>query len=149
MKCCVEVLFEGRLEGVRVQALINLLAVRTVDLLLEVQRALLTILSLLLLLKHWKEVGRWSDAALLKELNQQRLIVGDVCERSAWEMTGVCWIHSWNAEWVHASPLRIVLKEGLHLRLKTLNIALHHRQIVRVLLARLVDAIIASVRRLI
>lgn len=155
MKRWIKVLFEGRLEGVGIESLIDLLTVRAVDLLLKVQGTVLIRLSLLLLLLlllyHWKETSSTGWIRTVKELNQEGLIVCQVGESSAGKMTGrvarkTCLIETWNAE---RSRRWIVLEERFHVRLETLDVALHDGQVVGVLLTRLVDAVVSSVGRLI
>lgn len=155
MKRGIKVLFEGWLEGVRIESLIDLLVIRAIDLLLKVQGTVLIRLSLLLLclllLNHWKEASSTRWICTVKKLNQERLIICQISESSARQMARciarkTCLIETWNAE---CRRRWIVLEERFHVRLEPLDVALHDSQIVSVLLTCLVNAIVSSIGRLI
>lgn len=86
----------------------------------------------------------------MKKLDQERLIVRQIGQSSARKVSTsrLRLLQRWHlAHLTHA--LHALLQERIHVRLKSFDIALNHSQIVRVLFARLVDAIVSSVGRLV
>lgn len=151
----VKVLLERRLKRVGVQTLIDILIVGSVEL-LKVKLTLLVVLSLLLLLlKHRHESRRagvvQSHRVLVQQLDQQCLVVGQVSQSCTRKMTRV-WlslIYRWHHLTHSLQTWMILLKQRIHVRLQSLDIALDDGEVVRVFLTGLVDSVVSRVRRFI